>query len=173
MRLTGPSRNAFAVFGLLCSAFAAAQEVRFNEVHYDNVGTDTGEAIEIVGPAGFDVTGYSVVLYNGATGGFYSTRPLSGTLPATCGASGVLVLNYPVDGIQNGSPDGMALFGPGNSFIEFLSYEGTFTATNGPGATRVSVDIGVAEASFERHWHVAATHRERHMAGRGIEFWRL
>src|SRR5215475_6584703 len=42
--------------------------VRFSEIHYDNTGTDTGEAIEISGPAGTDLTGWKIVLYNG-TGG--------------------------------------------------------------------------------------------------------
>ena len=144
MRLTGPARIAIVLFGSFCSAFAAAQGVRFNEIHYDNVGTDTGEAIEIVGPAGLDVSGYTVVLYNGATGGFYNTRTLVGNLSADCG---VIAITYPTDGLQNGSPDGMALFGPGNNFIEFLSYEGTFTATNGPAAGRPSVDIGVVESA--------------------------
>ena len=37
-----------------------------NEIHYDNVGTDSGEAIEVAGPAGTDLTGWSLVLYNGA-----------------------------------------------------------------------------------------------------------
>ena len=31
--------------------------VFINEVHYDNDGTDTGEAIEIAGPAGTDLSG--------------------------------------------------------------------------------------------------------------------
>ena len=47
--------------------------VRFSEIHYDNVGTDVGEAIEISGPAGTDVTGWQVVLYNGSGGAAYGT----------------------------------------------------------------------------------------------------
>ena len=39
--------------------------VRFSEIHYDNVGTDVQEAIEVSGPAGTDLTGWTVVLYNG------------------------------------------------------------------------------------------------------------
>ena len=31
--------------------------VRFSEIHYDNLGTDVNEAIEIEGPAGADLTG--------------------------------------------------------------------------------------------------------------------
>lgn len=121
-------------------------ELRIVEIHYDNAGSDVGEAIEIEGPAGFDLNGWSVVLYNGNGGGSYNTQNLSGQLAATCGDRGVTVVNYPADGIQNGSPDGMALVGP-TGVAEFLSYEGTFTATNGPAAGLTAVDIGVAESS--------------------------
>ena len=36
--------------------------------------------------------------------------------------------------VQNGSPDGIALVGPGNVVKEFLSYEGVFTAVGGAAA---------------------------------------
>ncbi|MGH7673341.1 MAG: hypothetical protein ACREMC_10630, partial [Gemmatimonadales bacterium] len=39
--------------------------VRISEIHYDNTGADAGEAIEISGPAGADLTGWRIVLYNG------------------------------------------------------------------------------------------------------------
>ncbi|HEY2899551.1 MAG TPA: DNA/RNA non-specific endonuclease [Polyangia bacterium] len=122
-------------------------DTRVSELHYDNAGTDVGEAIEIEGPAGADLTGFSVVLYDGNGGTVYNTQTLSGPIPATCGARGVVVINYPTNGIQNGSPDGLALVDAGGVVIEFLSYEGTFTATNGPAAAMQSVDIGVAESS--------------------------
>ena len=57
---------------------ATAQTVFINEIHYDNTGTDAGEAIEIAGPAGTNLTGWSVVLYNGANGLVYDTDTLSG-----------------------------------------------------------------------------------------------
>src|SRR5256886_17495017 len=38
--------------------------VRFSEIHYDNTGTDAGEAIEVSGPAGIDVNGGEIYLYN-------------------------------------------------------------------------------------------------------------
>lgn len=122
-------------------------EVRLSEIHYDNAGTDTGEAIEVRGPAGTDLTGYSVVLYNLTGGAVYSTRALSGALPATCGANGVMVLTYPQDGIQNGPQDGFALVDNAGAVVEFLSYEGVLTAANGPAVGRTSVDIGVAQSS--------------------------
>jgi DNA/RNA endonuclease G (NUC1) len=124
-----------------------AGPVFFSEIHYDNSGTDSGEGIEVEGPAGTDLTGWSVVLYNGNGGASYSTRALSGSIPALCSGRGVVFLSYPQDGIQNGSPDGFALINAAGQVVEFLSYEGTFTATSGPANGMGSTDIGVSESS--------------------------
>lgn len=127
----------------VAAAAPAAGTPFISEIHYDNAGTDTGEAIEVEAPAGTDLTGWQIVLYNGANGAVYNTRTLSGAVPA----AGVVVANYPTDGIQNGSPDGVALVAPGGSVAEFLSYEGTLTAAGGPAAGTTSTDIGVAETA--------------------------
>ena len=124
---------------------AVVPTVYLSELHYDNVGADADERIEINGPAGTNLTGWQVVLYNGSNGAVYNTRTLSETVPATCGDRGVIVLTYPVDGIQNGSPDGIALVNAGGQVVEFLSYEGTMTAIGGPANGMLSVDIGVTE----------------------------
>jgi uncharacterized protein YjdB len=143
-------RNLFlgvsGVCALLGSALASAQStVRFSEIHYDNAGTDAGEAIEISGPAGLDVTGWQVLLYNGSNGAVYDTKTLSGAFPATCDTRGVLVINYPANGIQNGSPDAMALVDAAGAVIEYLSYEGPMAAVGGPANGLTSVDIGAFE----------------------------
>ncbi|MBI4747380.1 MAG: hypothetical protein HY774_02785 [Acidobacteria bacterium] len=52
---------------------AATTPVFINEIHYDNTGTDAGEAIEVAGPAGTDLTGWTIVLYNGSGGVTYDT----------------------------------------------------------------------------------------------------
>jgi DNA/RNA endonuclease G (NUC1) len=121
--------------------------VRFSEIHYDNVGTDVGEFLEIEGPAGTDLTGWSVVLYNGTGGAVYDTRVLSGSIPAMCSGRGVVVLAYEQDGLQNGSPDGMALVNASGELVEFLSYEGTFAATDGPAAGITATAIPVSQSS--------------------------
>lgn len=123
--------------------------VFINEIHYDNTGTDTGEAIEIAGPAGTDLTGWSIVLYNGATSLLYDTDALSGTIPNQQGGYGTVVLTYPSNGIQNGGPDGIALVDASSTVVQFLSYEGTFTALDGPANGIVSTDIGVSETGSE------------------------
>lgn len=125
------------------TAPALAQTVFINELHYDNDGTDVNERVEIVGPAGTSLSGWRVVLYNGADGLSYQTVNLYGTLANQCNGYGTLAFN--VTGIQNGAPDGLALVNAAGSVVEFLSYEGVFTARNGPASGRRSVDIGVSE----------------------------
>lgn len=140
---------AATLLGLPLAALATTTPVFINELHYDDIDTDAGEAIEIAGPVGTDLTGWSIVLYNGSTGATYDTDPLPTPIPDSCNGSadGVVVLNYAVNGIQNGGPDGLALVDPGGNVVQFLSYEGTFTATNGPASGRTSTDINVSEAN--------------------------
>ncbi|MBA4044604.1 MAG: hypothetical protein C0471_09330, partial [Erythrobacter sp.] len=120
-------------------------EVFINEVHYDTAGADVGEFVEIAGPAGTDLTGWSLVLYNGNGGVVYGTIALSGVIPNQDDGFGTLAFLTP--GLQNGSPDGFALVGPAGQVVQFLSYEGPLTATNGPAIGLTSTDIGVSENS--------------------------
>jgi predicted extracellular nuclease len=125
---------------------ALESPVFINEIHYDNAGTDTGEFIEVANPTGRDLTGWSLVLYNGGTSTAattYSTRTLAG-------ADRIQVAQYPTDGIQNGAADGVALVDGTGALVQLLSYEGVLTAANGPAAGRTSTDIGVREAGTEQ-----------------------
>ena len=142
-------RSILVACALIFSGAATAQNVHISEIHYDNAGTDAGEALEVSAPAGTDLTGWQVVLYNATNGAPYDTRTLSGIAPATCGARGVVSLAYPVNGIQNGSPDGVALVDNTGAMVEFLSYEGVFAAASGPATGLTSTDIGVAEQGTE------------------------
>ncbi|MEM8906848.1 MAG: lamin tail domain-containing protein, partial [Bacteroidota bacterium] len=125
-----------------CDFTGIGNIVWVNEFHYDNTGGDVGEFIEVAGIAGTDLTGYSLALYNGANGLLDETIDLSGTIPAeTCGFG---ALSFPAVGLMNGSPDGFALVQDG-TVLEFLSYEGTFTAMDGPAMGMMSTDVGVSE----------------------------
>ena len=120
------------------------QNVWINEINYDPAGSpDAGEFIEVAGLAGVDLAGWSLVFYNGNGGGSYRTVSLSGTLADS--ANGFGFANIPAttgDWLQNGSPDGIALVDNVGRVVQFLSYEGTFTATSGPAAGMTSTDIG-------------------------------
>lgn len=122
-----------------------ATSVFISELHYDNIGTDVGEFIEIAAPMGTDLTGYSLVLYNGNGGTVYGTVALSGVVANQSNGQGTIAVDFAVNGIQNGAPDGVALVDAEGNVLEFLSYEGAFTAVGGPANGRTSVDIGVAE----------------------------
>jgi len=140
--LTQPVRAASDLFA------NPATTVFINEIHYDNASTDTGEAIEIAGPAGTDLTGWSIVLYNGNGGGVYDTDVLTDVITDQLGGYGTVVMSYPSNGIQNGSPDGIALVN-GTVVVQFLSYEGSFVAVGGPADGLTSTDIGVSQAGTE------------------------
>ncbi len=130
---------------LAFQAQSSGIEVFINEIHYDNAGTDADETVEIAGPAGTDLAGWSLVFYNGSTGAEYANLALSGLLPDEGDGYGALA--FAQSGIQNGSPDGLALVDPSDTVIQFLSYEGSFSAAGGPADGLTSIDIGVSEAS--------------------------
>jgi hypothetical protein len=139
---------------------AVLPEVRISEIHYDDVDTDVGEAVEVSFPVGTDLTGWRIVRYNGdnASAAVVYTTPaptnsenLAALTPTVCtgGARAVVVVTYPLNGLQNGSRDGIALVN-GNTVVELLSYEGTFTVGGAPSDANpagglTSTDIGVAE----------------------------
>lgn len=118
------------------------QSVFINEFHYDNQGADIGEFVEIAGPTGTDLSGYSIVLYNGNGGAPYDTENISGIIPNL--ENGYGVLSFSIRPIQNGAPDGIALF-DGSSVVQFLSYEGVINAVSGVAEGLTSVDIMVSE----------------------------
>ena len=80
---------------------------------------------------------------SGSGGTSYDTIGLSDTIPDQQNGYGTLY--WLRAGIQNGAPDGMALVDPSNDVVQFLSYNGTFTASDGPANGMTSTDIGVAE----------------------------
>jgi hypothetical protein len=122
-------------------------QVFINEIHYDNSGVDAGEAIEIAGPEGTDLSGWSLVLYNGNGGASYGTQALGGVITEQQGGFGTLT--YATAGLQNGGsdPDGVALVDAAGAVVQFLSYEGSLTATNGPAVGLTSTDVGVAQSA--------------------------
>ncbi len=140
--------------GTTASAQAGAY---INEFHYDNASGDVGEFIEVVLDGGTAAADVDVWLYNGSDGELYTYQCVP--------TPGVDVFNVAADFIshgtladgkayysvlppsmQNGGPDGIAL-SIGGVIEEFLSYEGTFTATCAVANGVLSTDVGVAETS--------------------------
>lgn len=131
-------------------AMAPSLNVWVNEFHYENVGADVNEGVEIAGPAGTDLDGYSVHYYDGLVGGLgvYHVTNLTGVIPDQTDGYGTLWFgHYLTNVIQNGSADGFALVYGATQVLQLLSYEGTFTATSGPAAGMTSVDIGQQQSN--------------------------
>jgi cysteine-rich repeat protein len=118
-----------------------------NEIHYDNVGGDQNEFVEVAGPAGLDLSGWLLIAYNGSNGTKYDTQSLSGVFPDQQNGYGTLAFDF--SALQNGAPDGVTLVdgNNNNSVIDFISYEGNFVATDGEAQGAMSSDIGVSETS--------------------------
>ena len=160
---TSAASNTVAVKTLNNSVPVTAGAVFINEIHYDNAGADIDEGVEIAGIAGIDVTGWKIIPYNGGDGKTYNpVGTLSGIIPDQLNGYGTLFVAIP--GLQNGSPDGVALVDANNKVIQFLSYEGRFSAVNGPAIGMTSIDIGIAEAS------TATVGNSLQLIGRGTKY---
>ncbi|BCX48648.1 endonuclease/exonuclease/phosphatase protein [Haloferula helveola] len=155
VRIEGLSVPAGGTFGLRFrhvpgeGSAPLPEDVFINEFHYDNDSTDQGEFVEVVVGPGFvgDLATVELQLYNGSNGlADGAAHGLDTFLLGDTTPSGHRVFSKEIAGIQNGSPDGMALV-IGGTVAEFISYEGAFTAANGPASGLDSVDVGVSQPS--------------------------
>jgi cysteine-rich repeat protein len=132
---------------LLGAQAATAQSVLVNEVHYDNDGADVGEFVEIIGGAGADVSGWSIVPINGNGGAEYSPY----TFPASTFLDSNGLISVAIVGLQNGSPDGIVICDNTGAFVSGVSYEGSFAVTASatcPGAVGQNLpDIGTESST--------------------------
>jgi hypothetical protein len=136
------------IFGL---TLLFAQNTWINEIHYDNTGTDSGEFIEIIieNAETYNLNDFTVTLYTGSNGSIYDSNTIDEFTEGSIieGFTFYYYL-YSTNGIQNGSPDGIALDYQGTLIPgHFLSYEGTFEGVGGPADGVTSIDIEVEEGS--------------------------
>lgn len=140
---------------LLLASGAAQADVFINEFHYDDATSsgDTGERIEIVATAGETLSNYTVYLYNGSSPSaavtYDSDLVPTGSLVTCGGQVRIATLTYASNGIQNGSNDGIALVNSSGQVVQFISYEGAITASNGPAAGRTSTNLPVSETGTD------------------------
>lgn len=115
-----------------------------HEVFYDAVGPDSGAAFtEIHGPAGFDLSGWSLVGINGGTGSAYRSIDLTGALIpadgllviADSGADPLLagVRDFVANVDWQNGPDAVQLMDPLASIVDAVQYgdAGPFNAGEG------------------------------------------
>jgi hypothetical protein len=124
-----------------------------NEVDYDTPGTDSMEFLEIYNATSIpiDLTSVVVIFINGADSDEYRRVPLSGSLAAgafllignavVTAPAGTTRIDIPNNGIQNGAPDGIALFDlSSGTLLDALSYEGSLTDATLPGGVMSLVE---------------------------------
>jgi len=137
---------------LTLAAGSAQADVFINELHYDDStpAGDVGEAIEVVATGGEDLGTYRLYLYNGSTPSaatVYANNAVPAGTAAGCGKASIATVTYPTNGLQNGANDGIALVDASGKVIQFISYEGTITASGGPAAGLTSQNIPVSESN--------------------------
>jgi hypothetical protein len=126
------------IYLLLLSVFfciqTRAQTVFINEIRADDESTDDGEFIEILGPAGIDVTGWTIIHVNGTGGSVVFTF----TFP-----EGTII---PDDGIidDSGQNLGFLLIKNTNHNVNNFDFEwGTGSLQNGPDGLILENEFGV------------------------------
>ncbi|MBN1557173.1 MAG: DUF11 domain-containing protein [Lentisphaerae bacterium] len=133
----------------VCVRFDVIPNVWINEIHYDDANTlDVNEGIEIAGPAGTVLDGLELVFYRGTFAGgevYLENLPLSGVIDHETNGYGAVWFDRALMGNGGLFGHGVALVPACTGVIQFLSYEGVITATEGPAAGETSEDIGVAE----------------------------
>lgn len=141
---------------LLCtltcfSLLWATPEARINEFHYDNSGADKGEFVEILLLDDETINLSSLIchLYNGSDGQIYSQLSVSDMKPGQSNGTHT-VYSWSLSGIQNGSPDGIALSYSGE-VLEAISYEGNVSGIDPPcnGVSFTDIDISESSATLE------------------------
>ena len=140
------------------SSISMADHIWVNEFHYDNVGADSGEFIEI----GVRTPNLSGVPFSDYAVEFYDD---DGTLRTTTttldefdvineftvvnpNSADELITLYSLDVVLQNSTEGFAIVNDATGVVvpgSFYSYEGVITATEGSAIGLTSLDVGVVE----------------------------
>ncbi len=151
--------------GLVAAAPAQAaspdlvvSQVFIGEIHYDNVGTDSGEAVEIAAAGSSRPVGLEPrpVQRQHSDGGRNLHIPRGsqwpGVVPDSCSGWGFAPLSTDaVDGRRTAETTVWPWWDtPGLRLYSYLSYDGVFTHPTEPPRGMTSTDIGVAERARPR-----------------------
>jgi len=143
----------FILMLALGTAFSiSAQGPLITEFHYDDVYSSPQDSFEFVevylpDPQPTNLDDYHITLYQGSDnppiallGSIHRQKRLGEAILTGDTPNGMyyvvefpdtMYLGFIFGGIENG-PDGICFSGPGGEVYKFLSYEGVFTATEGP-----------------------------------------
>jgi hypothetical protein len=119
-----------------------------NEIHYDNVGTDINEFVEVVveSPEGWYLGDLALYMYNGYDGQPYCLDTVDEfELGERIGP--FQFYTWYQRGIQNDT-EGMILVFK-DILCDIIAYEGSFLGTNEPALGKIFPDIGVYETGYD------------------------
>jgi len=126
--------------------------VFINEFHYQNIGPDISEFVEVASVMGYNFVNHSIYFYDGALGTFYKTVALDGQIQVSNNVDGFTFTSFPVysplNEVQN-EFGAIALVDGSNNVLDFIAYGGEFSATDGPAAGLAPKFIGVEELPTE------------------------
>ena len=133
-----------AFWGLSCAGYDIGTPAFVNEFRH---GLDAFVEIAIVGE---HTAGYEVILYSGENGMMYARHMLDQKSRLVVeGVTLVTLENVEIRHVS-GSPNGLALVDSERGIVlQFLSYEGTMVALDGPASGYTSNDVGVDESLWE------------------------
>lgn len=119
-----------------------------NEIHYDKIAIEESEFVEIVieSPEKYTMSDFDIYFYDGDNGTAYRTANMDDfNAGNTDSTFHLYTLSYPAgeDWIYNENA-GMALTYK-DHVLQFISYDGSFVATDGPAKDNTSEDIGVSQ----------------------------
>jgi len=128
----------------------AQPECFFSEIHYENMGVDVNEGVEIVGPAGTNLDGWKLTIYDGA-GHHKGDNVLRGLIPSTQGVLGVVYVKIALPNLSGGHA--LALIRKNGEISDFISWGGDITPKDGPAAGKKPFRIPVSESVFTSAYH--------------------
>ncbi len=143
-QLPGRISKSLLIIFLLIGGFGvslSAQKMWINEFQYDNNETDANDFVEVIVEASIPPADVQLDIYTGTNGIRSAELPLTGfTVGPTI--DGFTIYTRTISPELPNGPGGLSLVYKSVA-VQFLSYEGTFVAYNGPAAGYLSVDVGI------------------------------
>jgi len=133
---------------LICLPLCLQAQYRINEFAYDCNVNDNNEVVEVRIENTFtgNLSDLTLTLYNGNGGVPYGIAATIDNFVVGTNDGVYTYYTWIPSSIMNGSPDGLSLDYQG-TVVEFLSYEGTFTAVGGAADGMMSTDIGASQTN--------------------------
>jgi endonuclease I len=121
--------------------------VWINEFHYENIGADEDEFVEIGCSSAVDVSNYKIYIYGkDGTASSEDDKDKTKTLQGQCTPDTFVFQDYGTNNLAN-KGRGIALVDASGKLLDFISYEGTVVGRDGPATGLSSTDVIVEQSN--------------------------